>query len=218
MSLATTRTRPSRNLRAMQRLREDADHITHFRLHVELAMPRLEEPSGRFRDIPVTLGGPWKKSELDKIRDAWGIPQELDMHGSHFSEGGWRVFRIPPLPEVFAFAAKAAKHSEAVVYLELLASVVVRSQLTLSEAALVVLELVSLDPVASGHPRERANGWAAFGIVMIDLWESRHQSDGVGVGDVGALAERLGELRRIVGLWQVEQMEMDFERRRKELS
>jgi hypothetical protein len=86
-------------------------------------------------------------------------------------------------------------------HLALVASAVPYSQLTLSEAVGVTLDMMRLDPRPElGHPSKAATDWAEHGLGLIDCWQARQlRYQGRGLGDVETLARRIDATgRRVV--------------------
>jgi hypothetical protein len=193
------------------------DHLRHAAAHFaerRYAHAQASGPAGR--GIPLVLGGPWKNRERDKVMLAWGIPWKLTQLESLplLSLGGYRLFAVPGMPELYAFMAKVAKHPDAITYLEVLARVALHSQLTLSEALAVVLDCARLDPLQAAHPGRSSSEWASVAIQAVDTWQARHQADGVGLGDEERAYELMGELRHIVASRRIAQAELDLEKAR----
>ena len=117
--------RPGRALRRIAKINEADMHIQHHRSYLQAERFESQNREWNRPPIPITLGGPWKNREPVKILKAWGAPsshEELEVF-VHFREGGWGVFELPSMPDVYAFVAKARKHADAVTYLELLCKI-----------------------------------------------------------------------------------------------
>lgn len=227
----TITTMPAR-LRKTARLNEDLEHLAHHRAHLRNDLSRTlgglaVQPSGippLKLDAPVrvVLGGPWKMRELPKVLSTWGLPGAIDGFEAldllvHLSNGGYGILELPSMAKVYAYAAKAAKHSEAAAYLELLAAIALRSQLTLSEAASLIRELADMDWRRDRVPKEWAAGWAVRALRLVDTWQARTAS-GERIGDAIRLAEILHELRYDVADAQIRQLEIDIAKRREHLA
>lgn len=214
---ATLTQRPTRRLRQLRLIAETSRHLDHFRVHLEdqiLALPP-EAPLWDGGQVSVTLGGPWKGRDRDRVLTAWGVP--LVMHDLpalvHLPEGGWGAFEIPPMPDVYAFMVKSSKHPEAVVYLDLLAHVLLFSRLTLSEAFSTAMDCVRLDPMVDRWPQLRVNDWARFGAAVVNVWEARTNA-GAHLGDLERIARLMHELMGLLNGWSIRQAELDLDERR----
>ena len=185
----------------------------------EIGLRTVTPPTWNGETIPVTLTNLRKGQEYAALMKAWGIPLRFDDLEAlvHLSRGGWGVFTLPPMIDVYAWISRAVKHPEAVQGLDLLARVAIHSQLTLSEAAPLIVDMARLDQLATTHPSARANHWLSIAIHIVNAWQARADVTGAvgdGLGDVPLLAERLAELRDMCAQWQVAQLELDLERRR----
>jgi hypothetical protein len=166
---------------------------------------------------PIALAGPWKNRERGEILAAWGIPAKLDGLDSLplLPAGGYGVFGMPPRVDVYAFIAKAAKHTDSCTYLHLIAQVALHSQWVLSEALVVVADCMALDPRPGlGHPREAANDWALVGIQAANVWEARTNGGGVWLGDVERINELVRALSKQCAQWQIMQEELSLSDRK----
>lgn len=210
--------RAPRRLAQLRAVNEEARHIEHFKFHVRAAARDWKKalPSTSHGPVPLTLCGPWKNREATKILAAWGVPenlQDLDMLVL-LTDGGWGVFEVPHMADVYAFLGKTAKHPDAITYLVLLAKVGLFSQLMLSEALRVVVECARLDRLAVRYPRESANEWAAVAVLAVDVWQARTFAGGVRLGDVERCSELMGEMRTLLAERQIAQLELDLVARR----
>lgn len=208
--------RPSAQLRARRALNLEAEHLDHFRQHLNIEKRRLSTAPAEWErgTVPVTLAGPWKNRELSKVLAAWGVPTELhDLEQlAHLRGGGWALFALPPMPDLYAYMAKVAKHPEAIGYLVPLARLAIFSTLTLSEAAALVLDGVRIDPLADSAPGASANEWVMVGLTVIDAWQARRGS--TSVGDEVRIAGLLAELKVILADRQIAQLELELAERK----
>lgn len=210
------RIRPSAQVLDRRTLNQEAEHLEHLRRHLGLDLdlsPRAPVQWER-GTVSVTLGGPWKSRDWGKVLTAWGVPFELhDLEAlAHLRGGGWALFALPPMPDVYAYMAKAAKHPEAIMYLVPLARLLVFSTLTLSEATAVVLDCARLDPIGEKAPRVSASEWARVGLTIINAWQARHGS--ASVGDAARLAGLMAELKSIIAERGIAQLELELAERR----
>lgn len=164
----------------------------------------------------ITLTGPWKNRDADKILKAWGC--ELDrqeLEGvANLRQGGWWHHSFPPLASTMAYAVKASKHSDAVYYLHLLCEAALASQYSLTECALLIRECMGLDPVRGLSPRGWANDWALLLITFVNAWQARANSISVqcdALGDEHFLEHFVRTQQVLLGQAHIEQMEQDLE-------
>lgn len=218
--MTLTTQRPPRRLRALREINNAAEHLEHWRFHLHAQTMRLPAEVPLWEDgmVPVALGGPWKNREREKVLAAWGIPPALDDLPAlvHMPEGGWGVFELSSMPDIYAFMVKASKHVEAAFYLDLLAHVVLFSRLTLSEAFAVAMDCVRLDPLSADFPQQRANDWALFGAVIVSTWEARTNA-GAHLGDPERVARLMHELLSLLNDWSIRQAEIELAERRARL-
>lgn len=209
--------RAPRTLRAIRALNEDRRHLEHHTLHiprlvVEGALPDVLDP------VTVTLPNPRNVTDIEKLLKSWGIP--LSHHGldmfAHHHDGGWGVFRLPPMVEVYSWVVKAAKHRDAVIFLHLLAMVALWSHLTLSAALALISELAEVDPRRDTHPGQWAEDWALVHLSAIDAWQARQESYR-GLGDVVAVAQHVHDFRVARDEASIRVAEMELEVRRAKL-
>lgn len=213
--------RPTRRLRSIREMNVAAEHLDHYRFHLDSQLMRLpvEVPLWEGGMVAVTLGGPWKNRKREKVLAAWGVPAMLDNLPSlvHLPEGGWGVFEIPSMPDVYSFMVKAAKAADSVLYLDVLAHIVLFSRMTLSEAFSVAMDCVRLDPFAENHPQQRANDWALLGAAVVNVWEARTNT-GAHVGDAERVARLMHELLGMLSGWSIRQAELELATRRARLT
>lgn len=211
--------RASRVLRAQSVLNEERRHLEHHRLHVtrpvvEGAMPDVLEP------VSVTLPNPRNVNDTGKLLKSWGIPlshQNLDGF-AHHHDGGWGVFHLPPMIDVYTWVGKAAKHRDAVAFLHNLGMVALWSQLTLSAALALIHDLTVIDPRREDHPRPWAEEWAFVHLSAVDAWQARKESyDSRGLGDVVAVAQSLHDFRVARDEALIREAELELAARRAKL-
>lgn len=111
--------------------------------------------------------------------------------------------------EIYGWAAKAAKHKDAVPFLFTLARVGLYSQLTLSESLTLARELRLTNPLI-GNPAMIAE-WGAFGVTAVNLWEFRRESGGKGVGDEWRCQQEINSLTRALHGQKLEHFERQAE-------
>ena len=128
------------------------------------------------------------------------------------------MFHLPPLVEVFTYAAKAATKNDAPLKLVRLSSVVIFSQLTLSEASGIVIELIALDHRDSFAPRALANDLACVAIMIINAWQARENIGDNVLGDLDMLAQRISDIRDKCAELQLKQYEMDTEKLKRKIA
>lgn len=200
--------------RILQQLERDLTHMGHGFLRagrpaVEPALvamnPAATEP------VTITFGRP--RTLTSKTLDRMMLSTDSGRTPSaHAVDGGWQWYQVS-MPDVYCYIAAASTRKDAVDHLSLVAGVVPYSQLTLSEAAGVTLDIMKLDPRPGwGHPRDAASEWAEHGIRLIDCWQARQTRYGCrGLGDLEALAQRVTALRAQCGQWHVQQAQMDLD-------
>lgn len=111
--------------------------------------------------------------------------------------------------EVYGWAAKAAKHKDAVSFLFTLARVGLYSQLTLSEALTLARELRLMNPLM-GNPMMIPD-WGRFGVTAINLWEFRRDNGGKGAGDEWRCMQEINSLTRALHGQKLEHFERQAE-------
>lgn len=167
--------------------------------------------------IQITFGSPRAITASTWRRITGGV-----LHPSaHSADGGFWWYEVS-MPDLYGYAVAATKRKDCVTHLALASSIVLYSQLPLSEAAGVVLDMARLDPrpgMAGSAPRFAANELAGRGGEIIDVWQARQlRHEGRGVGDAQMLAVRLGTLKDLCGLWHVQQAKLDLDAARERLS
>ena len=203
--------RAGRTLRQIRALNADAQHLEHHRTHLQAERFESEDRGWNHPPVNVTLVGPWKNRERGKILHAWGVP--ASHHGLetfvHFRDGGWGVFELPAMGAVHAYIAKAHKHSDMVIYIDLLCRLLLHSQYTLSEALSVIVDLADADPKRVETPATRAQEWEYMGRYIIDVLQARmpYLADVVSVGDVRRVRSDITRLSNVVALMRVEAAE-----------
>lgn len=204
--------RAGRNLLDIRDQNRSLAHLRDAASHFVGAPARSLVPDWDGGIRTITLGGPWKNREAEKIKTAWGVPPQFDDLAAlvHFYAGGWGVFDLPAAPTVYAFISKAAKHPDAITYLVLLAEVALHSRLTLSEALGLVLDCAALDPLQDDHPRASATEWARVGIHAVNVWQKRAQDGGAGVGDEPMCLARIHQMKAILASRHIAQAELDL--------
>ena len=182
---------------------------------IETLSARLpDQPTSEWagRNIPVT----W-----DLNRKKWGIPATVQIDDGlvHLRHGGWNTFRID-VPATWVFMAKVATRNDAVGYLHDIAQIAVHSQLTLSEAAGIVVETMRCDPrrgVANETGLRRfGNDCAHRAISLVNAWQAR-ETDQRQIGDTSQLVERIDELRELAIRAHIRRGEIDLDRQRQSL-
>ncbi|MGO5205645.1 hypothetical protein ACTQ2S_08190 [Parolsenella catena] len=196
--------------RILQRLDHDLAHMGHGYLLrgrpvVDPALVVAETDSGE--PFPVAFGKPRALTAKHLARILGGDRQP----SAHSVDGGWRWYQVS-MPDVYGYINASSQRQDAVGHLALVASVVPYSQLTLSEAVGVTLDMMRLDPRPElGHPSKAATDWAEHGLGLIDCWQARQlRYQGRGLGDVETLARRIDALRVMCARWHVHQAEMDL--------
>ena len=194
-----------------------AHHVAHMG-HDRIVGEVGTSPRPDREPVRVRFGRPRQLTSKTWARIADGPRYDLDGAGVHLARGGWRLYDIS-LPDLYTYATLAAERKDALAHLTLMANIVPASQLVLSEAAGVIVDLMALDPRPGwGYPRETANYWAGVGIDLVNYWQARqgNQPAGApadGLGDVAVLAERIHHIRNQCALWQIRQAELDLEAR-----
>lgn len=154
-----------------------------------------------YQQATISLGGPWKNRAPEKVKAAWGIPATMDDLPLlvHLSRGGWNAFALPPLPAVYAYATKAAKHADAAHYLNLLAEAALFSQYPLSEATAVIGHLMDVDFRKDQHPQHWANDWAMVVIAVANARDARRRHPEA-LGTVSVVEQFIAEASMATGL------------------
>lgn len=181
-------------------------------LTVNLEPRWAQVPEWNGISVPIVMTNLRKNQDINKLAEAWGVPRNLlDFEALvHHHNGGWGIFALPPLIEVGAWLSKAENHHHIVDGVTLIAAISIHSQLTLSEATGLIVEMARRDREAQVAPRERANEWGRTAIHIVNTWQARHIAGGAGIGDVEVLAGRIHELRDMCATWQINQLEQDI--------
>lgn len=198
--------------RILRQLERDLAHLGHGYLRrrpavsPELVAAELVAPA----PVKVTFGKPRALNGRTWDRIAPGAGSSPP--SAHMVDGGWRWYQVS-MPDVYCYIAAASTRKDAVGHLSLVAGVVPYSQLTLSEAVGVTLDMMSLDPRPGwGHPRFAASEWAEHGVGLIDCWQARQtRYEGRGLGDLEVLAQRVAALRGMCSLWHVQQAQIELD-------
>ena len=159
------------------------------------------------RPFAINLTGP--HASRDPLKQ-WGIPDGLHDLGLlvHQRDGGLGTFRLPEMPAVYVFVAKAARHKMAHPYLVTLARVAVYSQLTLSEAASLTANCMRASlPHVPHMPGALLRDWQETALMIINAWQARDGRDGV--GDPVRVAEGLRDIRDVIREHQLARAEAE---------
>lgn len=159
---------------------------------------RVSIPEPVESGLQITLPTFRKNDSRESFFKRAGIPLKLqDLDALVLQpQGGWGIFKLPPMPEVYVWLGKAAKHPNAAFYLNILAKVSAFSQLSLSEAAGLAVECLRLDPRKTVGADYAACEWAEVAIMFVNAWEARQERfKSEHLGDVVGLAERLAVFR-----------------------
>lgn len=210
-------TRPNLyRLRRHARVARERHALRHLRQHFEMAIAARHTKAPAWDRGPVDLDikPPRKLPDGKRFATMWGVPLLLsDLDALPLlSDGGWRIFNLPPTPVLHVHAVKASVHTYGLPYLRDLALVSLFSRLTLSEAAAFSVDLMQLDPAREYAPSGSANAWAEVGITIVNTWQSRQERHGGrGLGDVARIAEAVADIRDTCALRQIRQAEIDLE-------
>lgn len=170
----------------------------------------------------VKLSGPWKNREADKILKAWGIELDRDTLSMipHLANGGWCRHVYPAFSEVMVYAEKAAKHTDAALYLHLLCEGALASEYSLTECALLIRECMALDPLRDLAPQNWSSEWAQLLITFVNVWQARKEEPFPvyeALGDSLFLFHFLQQMKALLGEAQLVQMERDIALKREPL-